>query len=226
MPLHAEHETGEPAEFGRAGLDRLDGAVLFPGHRLEPVAEQVDRLVVVRGHLDEAVLGQDRGQRAVRADPHPVQAEPVRRAVVPPVPDQVGQMLMQRAAPADVQDLHAAADREQRHTEPQRVPGNGQVPRVPQRHRGLRARVPRRAVPDRVDVRAARDHQAVQAGDGGAGLVVVAARRQQDRAPAAAAHRVHIDVRKHRRPGRPAPPGRLILVCGDANNRRHSSPLN
>jgi hypothetical protein len=90
VPLHAEHETGEPAELRRAGFDRLDGAVLFPGHRLEPVAEQVDRLVVVRGHLEEAVLGHDRGQRAVRADPHPVQAEPVGRPVVPPVADQVG----------------------------------------------------------------------------------------------------------------------------------------
>ena len=181
---------------------------------------------MVRGHVDEAVVRQDRGQRAVRADLHVMQAEPVRRPVVPPVPDQVGQVLVQRAAPADVQYLHAAADGEQRHAEPQRMAGDGQVPGVPQRRGRLCPRVPRRAVPDRVDVRAARDHQAVQARDRGAGLFVVAARREQDRPPAAAAHRVHVDVRKHRRAGRPAPPGRLIFVCGYANNRRHSSPLN
>src|SRR6185312_13050084 len=88
MPLHAEHESGETAQLGRSGLDRLDGAVFFPGHRLEPVAEQVDRLVVLGRHLEDLVPGQDRGQRAVRADPHVVQAEPTRRAAGPLVPVQ------------------------------------------------------------------------------------------------------------------------------------------
>ena len=226
VPLHAEHESGEAVELGRPGLDRLDRAVLFPGHRLEPVAEQVDRLVVLGRHLEDLVPGQDRGQRAVRADPHVVQAEPARRAVVPLVPVQVGNVLVQRAAPADVQDLHAAADGKQRHPLPQRVAGDGEVPGVPRRHGNLRLRVPRRAVPHRLDVRTARDHQAVQARYRGAGLVVVAARRQQDRPSAAAPHRVHVHIGKDRGPGRPATPGRLILVCGYANNRRHSSPLN
>ena len=228
VPLHAEHEARHPAEFGRPGLDRLDRAVFLPGHHLEPVTEQVDRLMVVRGHVKEAVPGfggQDPGQRAVRADPHVMQAEPVRRPVVPPVSHQVGQVLVQRAAPADVQHLHAAADGEQRHAQPQRVTGYRQVPGVPQRRGSLRPRVPRRAVPGRVDVRPARDHQAVQARHRGAGLFVVAARRQHDRPPAAAPYRVHIHVREHRRPRRPAAPGRLILVCGNANNRRHSSPF-
>ena len=226
VPLHAEHEARESVEFRRPGLDRLDRAVFLPGHRLEPVTEQVDRLMVVRGHVKEAILGQDRGQRAVRADPHLMQAEPVRRPVVSPVAHQVGQVLVQRPASADVQHLHAAADGEQRHAQPQRVAGDVQVPGVAQRCGSLRPRVPRRAVPDRVDVRTARDHQAVQARDRGPGLFVVATRRQHHRPSAAAPHRVHIDVRKHRRPGRPAAPGRLILVCGNANNRRHSSPLN
>jgi len=76
-------------------------------------------------------------------------------------------------------------------------------------YRGLRARVPRRAVPDRIDVRAARDHQAIQAGDGGAGLLVVAARRQQDRSPATAAHpRPH--RRKEASPPGPTSPARTL----------------
>ena len=57
--------------------------------------------MVVRGHVKEAVLGfggQDPGQHAVRADPHVMQAEPVRRPVVPPVSHHVGQVLVQRAA--------------------------------------------------------------------------------------------------------------------------------
>ena len=69
-------------------------------------------------------------------------------------------------------------------------------------------------------------HQAVQARDGGTGLLVAAARRQQDHPAAAAPYRVDVHVGKHRRPGRPASPGRMILVSGNANNRRHSSPLN
>ena len=203
VPLHAEHEARNPAEFRRPGLHCLDRAVLLPGHRREPVTDQVDRLMVVRGHVDEAGIGQDPGQHAVRADLHVMQAEPVRRPVVPPVAHQVGQVLMQRAAPAHVQHLHAAADGEQWHAQPQRVAGHGQVPGVPQRRGSLRPRVPRRAVPDRVDVRPARDHQAIQARDRGAGLFVVAAGRQHDRPPPAAPHRVHIHVGEHRRPGQP-----------------------
>src|SRR5271167_1653728 len=61
VPLHAEHEARNPAEFGRPGLDRLDRAVFLPGHRLEPVTDQVDCLMVVRGHVKEAVVGQDPG---------------------------------------------------------------------------------------------------------------------------------------------------------------------
>ena len=93
VPLHAEQEARETVEFRRPGLDRLDRAVFLPGHRLEPVTEQVDRLMVVRGHFEEAILGflgQDPGQRAVRADPHVMQAEPVRPSVMPPVAHQVG----------------------------------------------------------------------------------------------------------------------------------------
>src|SRR5580700_7815897 len=59
VPLHAEHEAREPVECRRPGLDRLDRAIFLPGHRLEPVTEQVDRLMVVRGHVKEAILGQD-----------------------------------------------------------------------------------------------------------------------------------------------------------------------
>ena len=201
VPLHAEHEARNPAEFRWPGLDRLDRAIFLPGHRLEPVTDQVDCLMVVRGHVKEAVIGQDPGQHAVRADLHVMQAEPVRRPVVPPVSHQVGQVLMQRAAPADVQHLHAAADGEQWHAQPQCVAGHGQVPGVPQRRGSLRPRVPRRAVPGRVDIRPARDHQAVQARHRGACLFVVAAGRQHDRPPAAAPHRVHIHVGEHRRPG-------------------------
>ena len=82
---------------------------------------------------------------------------------MPGVADQVGYVLVQGAAAADVQYLHAAADGEQRYAEPQGMAGDGEIPRVPQRYGGLRLRVPGRAVPDRVDVRPARYDQAVKA---------------------------------------------------------------
>ncbi len=226
VPLHAEHERGEPVQLGRPGLDRLDQAVLLPGHRLEPVAEQVDRLVVVGGHVMPAALVQDPRQHAARADPHLVQAEPGRRAVVPCVSHDVLHVLVQRAAAQHVQHLHAAADREQRHAEAQRARGDREIPRVPLRHRRLRLRVARRPVPARVDVRAAGHDQPVEPGNGRPRLVVVPARRQQHGAPAAAPHRVHVRPRQQRRPRVPQAPGCLVGVRGYANRRSHSSPLN
>ena len=119
--------------------------------------------------------------------------KPDSRAAVPLVPDQVRHVLIQRAAAADVQHLHAPADGQQRHPEPQRAAGDREIPRVAYRHGRLRLRVPRRAVPDRVDVRAARHDQPVYPRDRGAGLLVGPAGRQQHRPPPAGPYRVNVE---------------------------------
>src|SRR5260370_12135822 len=57
VPLHAADETGKPPPASpslyirRSGLDRLDRAVLLPGHRLEPLTEQVNRLMAPGAHV-------------------------------------------------------------------------------------------------------------------------------------------------------------------------------
>ena len=212
VPLDAEHEAGQAAQLGGPGLDRLDQAVFLPRDRPQPVAEQVDGLVVMGGHLDEPGLGQDAGQHAVRADLYVVPPEPARPAVVPLMVDQVRHVLVQRAAPAHVQHLHAAADRQQRHALGHGRAGDGQVPGVADRPGRLGLRVARLAVPGRIDVRAARHDQAVQVRDRQAGLVGVPAGRQQDRPAAAAAHRVHVHVREKRGPGVPVMPRSRVVV--------------
>src|SRR5271154_5183823 len=76
VPLDAEHEAGQAAHLRGAGRDRLDQSVFLPRDRPQPVAEQVDGLVVMGGYLEEPGLGQDAGQYAVRADLDVVPPEP------------------------------------------------------------------------------------------------------------------------------------------------------
>ena len=54
---------GQPAELGRPGLNRLDQPVFFPGDRGKSVAEQVNGLVVMGGHVEELTRRLDAGQQ-------------------------------------------------------------------------------------------------------------------------------------------------------------------
>ena len=128
--------------------------------------------------------------------------------------DDVGQVDVQVAAARDVQDLHAAADRERGRRAPQALLhqrelegvalGAGRVDRVV---------IGARAEALRLDVAAAAEHDAVERGEQRRRILV--ARRQQHRLPAAGAHRV--DVRRGHREARSLLA--FAVVGGDSDER-------
>src|SRR5215211_9415670 len=108
MPEHSEYEA--PAVV----LDRLDRAVaLGASGDAQPLAEPRHALVVVALDGDVRRAGGDRGQ-APRLDVHPVVGERAGVAAVDVALEPVGQVLLERPAVRDVDDLHAAADAEAR----------------------------------------------------------------------------------------------------------------
>jgi hypothetical protein len=81
------------------------------------------------------------------------------------VADHVGQMLMQRAAKRDVENLRATTDTQQRHAPPDGSVNQGELERValPVIGNGLVSRGVRLlAIPFRVDIPSACDDQAIQ----------------------------------------------------------------
>ena len=93
---------------------------------------------------------------------------------MPVVPDQAGQVLVQRAAAGDVQHLQAAADAEQRQPAFERRRDERELGGVAGRAHAAGLRVRLRAERGRVDVPAARQDESVQpcrglldTGDGG-----------------------------------------------------------
>ncbi len=165
VPLHRHRER----VLRRVQLGRLDRAVGGPGGRGQPAAELVDGLVVMGGHDDRQVVGQvgavqDRGQPAARRDADLVLPVAAGLGGVAVVADQVGQVLVQRAAQGHVHDLHAAADaRAPAAAAASAARDQGQLGVVAVRVGRPAVRVARRAVAGRVDVAAAGQHQAVQA---------------------------------------------------------------
>jgi hypothetical protein len=255
MPLHADGEAPRRRRARQGGeLDRLHRPVGRPRRAGQPVAQPVDRLMVVRGHLDPVPVrggpvecgprparlvpvaggrartrpngparGENAADRAGGADADRVPAEVVGDPGVLLVPDHVREVLVQRAAADDVEQLHAAADGQQRQPGRQRAVDHGQFPGVPLGVGRAGRRVHGRAVPGRVHVTAAGHHQAVEVGHGQRGLRGGAAGRQQDRPAAAAAYRVHVGTRQHRGRYRPVTPLGDVVVGGNADQRSHGN---
>ena len=88
------------------------------------------------------------------------------RGLCPACPDDVGEVLHERAAEGDVEHLQAAAHREDRAAQLQRPRQDGQLGGVALGARRAGARVGLGAVAGRVDVGAAREHHAVEPVDG------------------------------------------------------------
>ena len=106
MPLNAD-APGVPLR-----LHRLDHAVLRPRHRVEPIAQPVDRLVMPRAHV-----GRQRSENirepAPRLHPHGVPGGQARRKPVRHlVAELVGHVPVQGPPAQHVQHLHAPADAE------------------------------------------------------------------------------------------------------------------
>jgi hypothetical protein len=206
-----------------AQLGGLDDAVGGPGGGGQPAAELVHGLVVMGGHDDRQVVGQVgavqyRGQPAARRDPDLVLPVAAGLGGVAVVPDDVRQVLDQRAAQGHVHDLHAAADAEHRQPLLQRGADQGQLGVVAGRVGPPALRVARRAVAGRVDVAAAGQHQAVQAAGHG---LDPGQRRQQHRDGPGRGHAGRVALgQQHGGPVPGAPAGRLA-VGADPDQRAY-----
>src|SRR3954470_12026444 len=105
VPLYAHDEAAVHRFEG------LDGAVPGPRRHGQALAEVVDGLVVERVHVRVAAA-EDRGEAAAGRDRDVVDrlARRAGLAVRDAVADDVGKVLVQRAAAGDVEELRAAAD--------------------------------------------------------------------------------------------------------------------
>ena len=133
-----------------------------PAGDLQPVADAVDALVMMGLRRVTLLTGRARGQRA-REQAHVVvdAVEAARHAPVMLVAEQLGQVLVQGAPARDVDDLHPAADAEQRQVALERAAHEGDLERVAPRIGVDGQRVAPRAVGARVDVDAAGEHEPV-----------------------------------------------------------------
>src|SRR5262249_42049145 len=147
VPLDADSEAGN-------ALDRLDNAVVGPGHGDQANPEDVHGLVVVGRDLEVLTAGEDAGQQFTGSDADPVPPEAVYRAAVHLVAHQVGYVLVQRAAAGNVHDLQAPADAKERNAPPDGRVGERELPLVTVGDGGLGLGVRSGAIPGRVDVTA------------------------------------------------------------------------
>src|SRR5712691_11815839 len=94
-------------------FDRLQGAVVGPGHLGQALAESPEALVMVR--LDQGTLAEERADAAAALQPDAVIGKRARRVLVLLVADDVGQVLHEIAAERHVEYLASAADGKHRH---------------------------------------------------------------------------------------------------------------
>jgi len=209
MPLDGQRE-GVPGQF-----DGLDAAVGGPRRRDQPFAEPVDGLVVVVGRFERRGAG-DLRQGAAVGDLDRDPAVLAGRGRVAGVADDVGQVLVETAAEMDVEDLHAAADAQERQAtidggaDQRELGGVAEVADVA----GLG--VGGLAVAGRVDVAAAGDDQPVEHVHKGRRRT---GRRQDDRLPAGRHHAVHIGLREEAGGHVPRGEAGPLDIAGDADDR-------
>ena len=210
---------GEPKHPGPAGhLDRLDHAAgLGPAGGDESLAELVDALVVVGARRNPFGTHHERRQRT-RLQAHVVVGELTGGVHVQVG---VGEMLFERAAAGDVQELHSAADPEHGHVALQRPPRHADLESVALGLVALRAPIGLGAIGGGVEVRAPREYERVEEVEQlvrrfGAGLV--GRQDHRDRAGVADAERVGAlgDVRLDAPPGHPV---RGLERCADPDHR-------
>ena len=155
VPQHTKQEA--PVRV----LHGLDRAIEGPSSGCQ-AAGRAHPLVVVRG--DGGLAAEDAGQPASRVHRHVMPGVLTGYGAVLVVADDVGQVLEQRAAVRDTEQLHAATDPE----DGRRARRRRRALRT--RHRrgsvaALRAQARLLPVPRRVDVRAAGENECVETGD-------------------------------------------------------------
>ena len=199
-----------------------------PAGDLEPVADARNPLVVVRFRRVHELAGAARGQRSLRqADVVVGAVERAGRAAVVVVAEVLGQVLAQAAAEGDVDQLHAAADPQQRQVARQGAAREGHLEPVALGHGVDGLGVTLGVVDGGVDVGAADEHQAVdQVEDLVGPLGQRRVGRQQDGEAAGAVGRVDVVARQQRGGVVPHAPAGALPCGADANNGPiHDGPL-
>jgi hypothetical protein len=139
---------------------------------------------------------------------------------MPVVPENVGQVLVQRAAERDVEHLHAPTDPQHRQPPVQRAPQQRELPGVAGNARLVGGRMRLLAVRSGVEVITSGDHQRVQAVEHGADdLGVDRLRRQQHRDTAGHDDALEVISGQIARGDVPDPGPYLLQVTGQAHHR-------
>src|SRR4051794_5354631 len=145
-------------------LERLERAVVRPCRLAEAPAELPEALVVVR--LDRRVVAEQRLEPRARLERHVVVGVLTRRVLVLVVADEVGKMLDEVAAEADVQHLAPTADGQQWHVAFECPVQERQLGTVALLEHPVRLRVRIVTVRRRVQVGAAREHDRIEQVEG------------------------------------------------------------
>jgi hypothetical protein len=153
VPLDA---YGEP---GAEHLDGLDAAVVRKSDGLKPLAELVDSLVVMAAPF--SLGAKNGGHGGARLEDDPVGAHLARNRPVGVVAHDFGEVLVEGASKADVEQLQAPADGEQGHVTFERTLAKRHLPGVAVLSRRVGLLVRTRPIQARVNVRAASEDQAV-----------------------------------------------------------------
>ncbi len=142
-----------------------------------------------------------------------------RRSAMLLVPEQVGQVLEQRAAERDIEYLHSAADAEHRQIALDRAADQRDLGLVSLRNDALGRRVGLGAVHSRIDIVAAGEDQPVDpVKDLGGVFYDLRVGRDHDRQSAGALDRVDVGVREQRRGPAPDAPCRVDALGADSDH--------
>ena len=133
LPSSGCHCTpiAKPAGFSSpaADLHRLHGAVRRPRRGHESLAEPVDGLMMVGRHVQpRAPRTQDPAEYPGVTDPDPMAAGAAVEPGMPLVPDHLREVLVQRPAAGDVEQVNSPADSQQWRPGGQRRVQHGQLP--------------------------------------------------------------------------------------------------
>ena len=227
MPLHRHEEVVarclerlHEAVVGRrrdddARTDAVDALVVVAVHA---VVARADQLGQARPGRDlDGVLGEHASADAVAVGGRLSALASERLGHLGP--ERFGQVLVQRAAEGDVDQLQAAADAEHRHAAALRAGEQGELPRVAVGARRVGRRVALGAVELGLHVEAAREDQPVEPVEhdlrGALGLCL---RGQQHGGGARRGHRLEVLLRQERGAHVPHPLARTLEVGGEAHH--------
>ena len=162
-------------------------------------------------------LAQQRADAAVGVERDRVVGELARRLLVPLVAHDLGQMLDEVAAADDVEDLRAAAHRQDGHVTRERGLEQRNLGGIALRAHATRGRMRLVAVQRRIEVAAAGEHEPVDRVE--RLLYPVRARRQQERPSPRGLDCPHVRVGHDRSKLRPVAPAGVLHVGADPDSR-------